>query len=204
MTPFDFHVPTRLVFGSGTLDRLGPLARELGFARPLLVSDRGLEEAGHVDRALGLLQDAGLEAAVFDDFDVNPDAAMVGTGRRVRPGTPAGLGDRPGRRQLAGLRQGDQSAADERRRHGRLPRLRARAQAAAADDCRPHHRRHRIGSAELRGHRRRRDPHEDGVRRSAARLPGGRSRPGPHPVAAGRRHRRGRFRCDSRTRWRPR
>ena len=96
MTPFDFHAPTRLVFGSGTLDRLGMLARELGFSKPLLVSDRGLEEAGHVDRALGLLRAAGLEAAVFDDFDVNPDAAMVERGvafaRARRPDSVIGLG----------------------------------------------------------------------------------------------------------------
>ena len=80
MTPFDFHLPTRLVFGAGTLDRLGELARERGFTRPLVVSDPGLEEAGHVDRALGLLRNAGLESEVFDGFDVNPDAAMVDRG----------------------------------------------------------------------------------------------------------------------------
>ena len=65
MTPFDFHVPTRLVFGAGAIRRLGTLARDLGFARPLLISDHGLEEAGHVDRALGLLRAAGLEVEVF-------------------------------------------------------------------------------------------------------------------------------------------
>ncbi len=96
MTPFEFHVPTRLVFGAGTVQRLGTLARELGLARPLLVSDPGLEEAGHVDRALGLLRAAGLEVEVFDDFDVNPDAAMVERGvafaRTFRPNSVIGLG----------------------------------------------------------------------------------------------------------------
>ena len=96
MTPFEFHVPTRLVFGAGTIDRLGALARDLGFTRPLLVSDRGLEEAGHVERALGLLRAAGLEVEVFDDFDVNPDAAMVergvAFGRKYRPDSFIGLG----------------------------------------------------------------------------------------------------------------
>ncbi len=96
MTPFEFHLPTRLVFGAGAIDRLGTLARELGFARPLLVSDRGIEEAGHVDRALGLLRAAGLEVEVFDDFDVNPDAAMVERGvafaRGYRPDSVIGLG----------------------------------------------------------------------------------------------------------------
>ena len=96
MTPFEFHVPTRLVFGAGTIDRLGALARDLGLARPLLVSDHGLEEAGHVDRALGLLRTAGLEVEVFDDFDVNPDAAMCARGvafaREYRPDAVIGLG----------------------------------------------------------------------------------------------------------------
>ena len=96
MTPFEFHAPTRLVFGEGAIDRLAALAREMGFRRPLLVSDRGLEEAGHVDRALGLLRGAGLAVEVFDDFDVNPDAAMVDRGvafaRKYEPDSVIGLG----------------------------------------------------------------------------------------------------------------
>ena len=80
MTPFDFHLPTRLVFGAGAIERIGELARDRGFRRPLVVSDHGLEEAGHVDRALGLLRKSGMECEVFDDFDVNPDAAMVDRG----------------------------------------------------------------------------------------------------------------------------
>ena len=96
MTPFDYHMPTRLVFGAGTIERIGPLARDLGFKRPLLVSDRGLEQAGHVDRALGLVRAAGLDVEVFDDFDVNPDAAMVARGvafaEAQRPDSVIGLG----------------------------------------------------------------------------------------------------------------
>ncbi|MCY4659162.1 MAG: iron-containing alcohol dehydrogenase [Acidobacteria bacterium] len=80
MTPFDFQLPTRLVFGAGAIDRIGELASDRGFRRPLVVSDRGLEEAGHVDRALGLLRKAGMKCEVFDDFDINPDAAMVDRG----------------------------------------------------------------------------------------------------------------------------
>ena len=96
MTPFEFHLPTRLVFGSGTIERLGTLARELGSSRPLLVTDRGLREAGHVERALGRLRDAGVEAAVFDACEVNPDSAMVDRGVEFaagcRPDAIIGLG----------------------------------------------------------------------------------------------------------------
>ncbi len=96
MTPFEFGLPTRLVFGAGTIVRLGEVARELGFSRPLLVSDRGLEEAGHVDRAAGLLRAAGIDVTVFDDFEVNPDTAMVDRGvrfaRELGPDSVIGLG----------------------------------------------------------------------------------------------------------------
>ena len=96
MTPFEFHLPTRLVFGPGSIDRLGPLAREFGFRRPLLVTDRGLRDAGHVDAVLRRLRDAGVDAAVFDACEVNPDAAMVDRGvafaAACRPDGVIGLG----------------------------------------------------------------------------------------------------------------
>ena len=96
MTPFEFRLPTRLFFGAGSIARLGEVARELGFARPLLVSDHGLEEAGHVDRAVALLRATDIDVTVFDDFDVNPDTDMVARGVRfageLGPDSVIGLG----------------------------------------------------------------------------------------------------------------
>ena len=96
MTPFEFRLPTRLFFGAGSIARVGEVARELGFARPLLVSDHGLEEAGHVDRAVALLRAADIDVTVFDDFDVNPDTDMVARGVRfaaeLGPDSVIGLG----------------------------------------------------------------------------------------------------------------
>jgi alcohol dehydrogenase len=60
---------------------LGELARELGFRRTLLVADRGLVEAGHVEQAVSLLRAAGVAAFPFHGFEVNPDSAMVEAGR---------------------------------------------------------------------------------------------------------------------------
>ena len=81
MVPFDFTPRTRVVFGTGTFDRLGHLAREAGFSRTLLVADAGLVAAGHVDTARQHLAAAGIEVFPFHDFDVNPDSAMVEAGR---------------------------------------------------------------------------------------------------------------------------
>ncbi len=81
MQGFDFQPRTRVIFGAGTLRRLGEEARGLGFRRTLLVADRGLLEAGHVGRALKILGAAGVSTETFHDFGENPDAAMVERGR---------------------------------------------------------------------------------------------------------------------------
>lgn len=80
MTPFDFTFRTRLVFGPGSLARLGALARELGFRRALLVADHGLDATGHVGRAVRSLEEAGVATALFQELAENPDSAMVAAG----------------------------------------------------------------------------------------------------------------------------
>src|SRR5204863_1072654 len=77
---FDFHSPTRVVFGAGTLNRLGEVARELGDTRVLLVTDPGLEAAGHPQRAMASLQAAGLEVFLFDGVECNPTNRHVTAG----------------------------------------------------------------------------------------------------------------------------
>jgi alcohol dehydrogenase len=81
MQTFDYQPRTRVVFGAGTIKRLGELARELNFRKTLFVADRGLVKSGHVAEALTPLRDAGIEVVEFNDFDVNPDTQMVEAGR---------------------------------------------------------------------------------------------------------------------------
>jgi alcohol dehydrogenase len=82
LQPFDFHTPTRVVSGPGTLNGLGELARELGATRALLVTDPGLEAAGHPQRALASLEAAGLKVACYDDVEENPTSRHVEAGVR--------------------------------------------------------------------------------------------------------------------------
>ena len=74
---------TRLVFGSGELDRLGELAGDLGGRKVLIVTDAGLRGAGHVDRAIKSLDNSGVKSAVFDRVDPNPTSLHVEAGREV-------------------------------------------------------------------------------------------------------------------------
>jgi len=69
---FDFSLPTRILAGPGTLAQLGPLVREYGGSRVLLVTDQGLRVAGHEQRAVNSLESAGLAVQVFDEVASNP------------------------------------------------------------------------------------------------------------------------------------
>jgi alcohol dehydrogenase len=86
LQPFDFHTPTHVKFGPGTLTTLGELAREMGASRVLLVTDPGLEAAGHPQRAVDSLRAAGREVFVFDEVEENPTSRHVELGARfARP-----------------------------------------------------------------------------------------------------------------------
>jgi alcohol dehydrogenase len=75
-----------VVAGEGSVDRLGALARELGFSRTLLVADAGLVKAGHLEHAHASLECAGVNAIEFSDFGPNPDGDMLDAGRRFADG----------------------------------------------------------------------------------------------------------------------
>jgi alcohol dehydrogenase len=77
LAPFDHQPRTRLIYGNGTLARVGELARDLGGTRALLVSDPGIVKAGYVVRAVSLLVGAGLEARVFGEVRENPSTEDV-------------------------------------------------------------------------------------------------------------------------------
>jgi len=77
---FDYHPLTRVVFGPGTLSRLGELVHELGGTRVLLVTDPGLEAAGHPLRAQASLRDSGAEVFLFDGVEENPSTIHVEKG----------------------------------------------------------------------------------------------------------------------------
>jgi len=78
---FTFQMQTRLVFGAGAFERLGELARELGFSKTLLVIDRDLTRVGYANHATRLLNDAGIEVFTFSDFTADPDSAIIELGR---------------------------------------------------------------------------------------------------------------------------
>ena len=71
---------TRVVFGMGTLSRLGALARGEGANRVFLVTDPGIVAAGHVTRAVESIRAADLDVTVFDGVAENPTTEHVEAG----------------------------------------------------------------------------------------------------------------------------
>ena len=74
---FDFAPHTRVVFGPGTLERVGDLARDLGAKHALVVTDPGVAAAGHVARAVCFIEAAGLQTTIYDTVRENPTTTDV-------------------------------------------------------------------------------------------------------------------------------
>lgn len=96
MTPFDFQLRTRIVFGPNRVDSLGELACELGARRALVVSDPGIVAAGHTARGIAALDRLGIETHLFHGVCENPTDENVEAGvafaKTCRPELMVGLG----------------------------------------------------------------------------------------------------------------
>src|SRR3954462_6339392 len=96
MQSFDFHCPTRILFGPGKLNDLGQSAAALGAKRALVVSDPGIIAAGHTTRGIESLEKCGLAVSLFDRIEENPTTAHVDDGlgfaKEFRPDVIIGLG----------------------------------------------------------------------------------------------------------------
>ena len=73
--PFASKPSPKLVFGPGTLNELPACVREIGASAVLMVSDTGIARAGHLARALRLLESAGLPVVIYDQSKENPTEA---------------------------------------------------------------------------------------------------------------------------------
>lgn len=73
---FTFNTPPEIIFRSGSIKDLGTIIAPR-FTRPVLLTDKGLIDAGLVQPALDALNTAGLETLLFDDVAADPPAAKV-------------------------------------------------------------------------------------------------------------------------------
>ena len=89
----NFHMPTKIIFGSGTIDSLrGLLESDLGAKRPFLVTDAGVVRAGLAERVLSQVP----HSEIFDEIEPNPRSTTVNRAaelaRKIKPDVIIALG----------------------------------------------------------------------------------------------------------------
>ena len=80
---FEFKLPTRVLFGVNLVDSLGEEVKALGIQRLLLVTDKGVVNAGLLDRVTRALEAAGIKFTIFDSVEANPTPTTVHSGAEL-------------------------------------------------------------------------------------------------------------------------
>jgi len=73
---FSFALPTKIIFGSGTVKELPAALKELGIRKPLIVTDEGVAAAGILERIQRELP-GEIRAGVYDQVSPNPKDFQV-------------------------------------------------------------------------------------------------------------------------------
>ena len=80
---FPFFIPSVNLMGIGCHQEIGKRAKVLGMTKPLLVTDKGVVQAGMSEQICALLCAEGLKPIVFDETVPNPTDTNVAAGVEV-------------------------------------------------------------------------------------------------------------------------
>ena len=78
-----YFLPTRNVFGEGSVNEAGNVAKSLGISKILIVTDAFLATTGMPERLQKIFSDAGVKSHIFPGADPNPTDKNVETGLKV-------------------------------------------------------------------------------------------------------------------------
>ena len=80
---FNFDVPTRVMFGTGSSRRIVEVTQRRGVRRVLLVADQGVVAAGLVEPVVKDLESVSVEVVVYDRISANPRDSEVDAGAAI-------------------------------------------------------------------------------------------------------------------------
>ena len=80
---YTFQLGTVIHHGFNSVALAGPEARRLGAEKVLIVTDKGVAEAGLVAPVIKSIESLNIPFAVFDEVEVDPGTATVGKGTEV-------------------------------------------------------------------------------------------------------------------------
>lgn len=82
-SPFSFVLPTKIIYGPGTIQNLQSELKEYNCKRSLIVTDKGIVNAGIINKILNILEKSGIEYMVYDGVEANPKDVNVETGAKL-------------------------------------------------------------------------------------------------------------------------
>ena len=77
-----FHLPTKIIFGTGSVTKLGEEASQLG-RKALVVSYPDIRKIGLLDRVIEAMRGTGVNILVFDKVEPNPRSSTVDEGAKI-------------------------------------------------------------------------------------------------------------------------
>ena len=75
--PFSFVLPTKIIYGPGSITSLADELTINGGTRPIIITDQGVRNAGILDKVSQILDQAGIAHVVFDGVEANPKDVNV-------------------------------------------------------------------------------------------------------------------------------
>ncbi|KOS68669.1 alcohol dehydrogenase [Lysinibacillus contaminans] len=69
---FQFKLSTRIEFGNGQINNLGTYVRELNGSKVMILTDKGIQSTGIVDKVTNLLEQNEIQYIIYDHIKPNP------------------------------------------------------------------------------------------------------------------------------------
>lgn len=83
MASFSFELPTRIEYGVGIVSKLADELKSMGAKRVVIITDKGILNAGITDEIINLLTSSNIQFDIFHEVDPNPKDYNVEAGTDV-------------------------------------------------------------------------------------------------------------------------
>ena len=83
MEDFQYYIPTKIIFGPGSIERIGQEIQEMGKRAMLVTGRRAMRKFGITERVEKSLKAAGVEIVLYDKAEPNPSTTTVDIGAKI-------------------------------------------------------------------------------------------------------------------------
>lgn len=80
---FNFYLPTRIIHGVNSIKETGNAFKNLGSTKALVVTDKGVKEAGLIEGVLESLKKSNIPYIIFDEVEEDPGEITVENGAKI-------------------------------------------------------------------------------------------------------------------------